>query len=363
MEREMLREQAIQLIFSEGRTSREKREGLRLLFRACDAGDPEAMCIVGKMLLEGRFTMKKGNGIETAVNLLCRAAKAGWLPARTILLRFRNARYRQTRQNDRPENGPLTGFDGKEIHIDRTGLMTPVDAVLTYEDGMNVLTLSLNLGFIEDENCIPDVDALHQAVVRGIMSWAGEYTVFGGQRLRVDIRITAEPRLFDNVLVLSCNGDIAEMMQDMWSRVGTRHAKDNLKALFQQNRAMALTGLKKWSVRTRKIICLQTSSGRFDEYEEIARITRHEFGHVLGLGDMYAEPERGLDGIPAGTWPELDAYAVDGRAYNLVMHHSSGTISDNDLEMVVLAFSKNRPQVYQPDRYVKIVSEALGKGN
>ena len=39
------------------------------------------------------------------------------------------------------------------------------------------------------------------------------------------------------------------------------------------------------------------------------------------------------------------------------------SLTDNDMEMVVLAFCKNSMQAYQPVRHIKIVSEALGKGN
>jgi len=360
---ELWREQAKQLLSSANRTSEERREGLGLMNKACNAGDPEAMYFIGNQLLVGRLRLKNGdNSTEHAVALLCRAAKAGFLPARTQLLAFRRKRRRQIPKQEHP-TGPLAGFDGKEIRINRTGLRTPVDAVLTCdENGRNVLTLSLNLFFLEDEACIPDTEALHRAVVGGIMCWAGDYTVFGGQQLHVDIRITTEPRFFDNVMVAVMCGVVAEKMEKTFGMIPTKNAKNTRDLLFRQNRALAATGRKKWTVRSRKIICLQTRSGRFDDYGEITRIAKHEFGHVLGLGDLYAEQERGLEGVPAGTYPELDAYVLTERGYDLVMCNE-GAITDNDMEMVVLAFSKDQPQAYQPDRYVKIVSEALGKGN
>lgn len=360
---EIWREQAKCLMFSERKTVEESHEGLQLMLRACDAGDPEATYIIGKMLLDGLLLPKVGNRIEQAVNLLCRAARRGDPSARTLLLRFRHERYLQTRWNDHLVEGPLTDFDGKEIHINRTGLLTPVDAVLKYANGRNVLTLNLNLAFLEEEEGLPNVGKLHKAVIRGIRSWAGSYTVFGGQRLRVDISVTTEPRWFDNVYVIICSGSIAKTMDGVWGSIPLRSARENRNLLLRDHRAMAGVGFGKWSVRSRKFILLQTSNGRFDDYREITDIIRHEFGHVLGLGDLYAEPERDMPGVPAGTYPELDAYVADGRAYNLVMCNSSGKITDNDMEMVVLAFSKNRPQSYQPCRYAAVVSEALGKGN
>ena len=362
-ESESQREQAKRLMFSEGKTVEASHMGLQLLLQACDSGDPEAMYIIGKMLLDGLLIPKGGNRIEQAVNLLCRAARRGDPSARTLLLRFRQERYLQTRWSDHLVEGPLTDFDGKEIHINRTGLLTPVDAVLSYDNGRNVLTLSLNLSFWEDEETLPDVEALHRAVIRGIKSWAGKYTVFGGQRLRVAIHVTTEPRWFDNVIIVVCSGEIAKALDNATRLIPFHHVRANRDFLLRDHRAMAGVGVGKWSVRSRKTILLQTSKGQFDDYREITDIVRHEFGHVLGLGDLYAEPERDLPGVPAGTYPELDAYLTDDRAYNLVMCNSSGKITDNDMEMVVLAFSKNHPQAYQPSRYEPIVSEALGKGN
>lgn len=90
---------------------------------------------------------------------------------------------------------------------------------------------------------------------------------------------------------------------------------------------------------------------------------RHEFGHVLGLGDLYASAVDDLPGVEQGTYPELDSYVITGKRYNLVMCDHYGPISNNDIEMVLLAFRDNKPQLYQPDKLYGVISDALGKGN
>ena len=112
-EAELLREEAKQLLFGQNQTPEKKREGLKMMISACDAGDPEAMFVVGKMLLEGKLIPKKGRGTEMGISLLCRAAKASSQQARSQLLWYRHLRYREVRKRNRgPVEGPLTGFDG-----------------------------------------------------------------------------------------------------------------------------------------------------------------------------------------------------------------------------------------------------------
>ena len=360
---EIQREQARKLLFSPESTPADKVAGIRLMTEAGNAGDPEAMYLIGKMLLEKRIRLKEGDSQERAVRLLCAAASRGCLPAGTLLNAYCEERYRHSFGDAASPGGPLRDFDGSVIRINRTGWRVPVDAKLTCSNGENVLTFRLNLTFLEDEDAVPDVEKLHSAVIDGIRMWEGDYTVFGGQRLLVRIEVTNEPRLFDTVLVAVCAGSVAESMSRALSLLRTKSAVRTKQSLFGENRAMAVGGLRKWSVKSRKIIYLQTSASRFDDYEEIRHIVKHEFGHVLGLGDLYGEEERGLAGVPAGTYPELDSYLLGDSFYHLVMCRHRGLISNNDIEMVVLAFSENREQAYQPSRYLKRVSRALGRGN
>ena len=92
-------------------------------------------------------------------------------------------------------------------------------------------------------------------------------------------------------------------------------------------------------------------------------VTKHEFGHALGLGDLYASAVDSLSGVEKGTYAELDSYVINDKFYNLVMCDHHGPISNNDIEMVILAFRENKMQLFQPSRLKGKISSALGKGN
>ena len=111
------------------------------------------------------------------------------------------------------------------------------------------------------------------------------------------------------------------------------------------------------------MIFLQGKDGKFDDLAELEAVTTHEFGHVLGLGDLYSSQVDGLFGVKEGSFLELDCYALGNDRYNLVMCDHHGPISNNDIEMVFLAFLENKLQFYQPMGKNKRISRALGRGN
>lgn len=85
---------------------------------------------------------------------------------------------------------------------------------------------------------------------------------------------------------------------------------------MNNKRSFATNGLK-WSVNSRKIICIQSENGLFNDYDEIKHVAKHEFGHALGLGDLYASSIDSLTGVNKGTFSELDSYAISDKYYNL----------------------------------------------
>lgn len=92
-------------------------------------------------------------------------------------------------------------------------------------------------------------------------------------------------------------------------------------------------------------------------------VAKHELGYALGLGDLYQSTVDSLGGVKKGTYADLDSYAVTDSFYNLVMCDHHGPISNNDIEMVILAFKENRMQLFQPMKLKGKISTALGRGN
>lgn len=340
-----------------------KNLGLKLILEAHSMRDPEAMYIVALLILRGVLRAAVDNQDEHVLSLMMESANAGYIQARAFLNAFCEKRYRE-HIGEIPalgKKGELTDFDGNIIKIDRKGILTPIDAKLEFVNGENVLTFTTNVSFVEYESELPEL--FYDAVIDGIKEWEGVYTVFGGQRLTVKVDITFDERLFDSVYIFPMTDDVNLRISQFWDKYGTKRIKKNVDSIIGDKRSAAGVGIRKWSVNSRKFIFIQSDDGKFDNYDELKHVSKHEFGHALGLGDMYRCESDGLDGVCKGSYFETDSYYVTNKIYNLVMCDHHGPISNNDIEMIVLAFSKNKMQLYQPGRLKGEISFALGKGN
>lgn len=361
---EVCRELGKLYFFHSDGDEKKRSTGLQLLLKAYLENDPEAIFIIGDLMLKNILRPNNEDSEVFGMRLLRRAANSGCAQARAMLNKCCEDRYAQVFENTvqaGKESGGLVGFDGKPIKIDRKGIFTPVDAKLEYRDGKNVLTLSANILFAYMED-LQNQEAFEQSVLDGILQWQGEYEVFGGQKVQVELHLTTENRLFDNVVVMPLSADFRDSVQKVSNVIGTKQGKEQMQDLMKNRRSFAISGLK-WSVNSRKFIYVQSENDLFDDYEEIKHVAKHEFGHTLGLGDLYASPGDQLEGIENGTYRELDSYYVSDKIYNLVMCDHYGPISNNDIEMVILAFQKNKMQLYQRGRHKGKISTALGKGN
>jgi len=362
---EMLREFGKAYFFSAENDSQRKNTGIQMLIKAQQMGDPEATFIISKLIFDGFLSARsKRNSEEFALSLMCYSANKGYLQARAFLNAYCDKRYSENFSEATTvcKSGPLLDFDGKPIKFARTGMLTPIDAVLEYRDGKNILTLSANVMFLYTEEEIADPEMFERAIIKGFLSWQGEYTVFNGQKVFVEINLTAEPRVFDNVIVMPITSDVENTMKSVSNVIGTKQNKAVVKDMLRSKRSFAVNGLK-WSAKSRKLICIQSETKGFEDYEEIMHVAKHEFGHALGLGDLYESSSDSLAGVAPGTYFELDSYAISDKFYNLVMCDHHGPISNNDIEMVILAFRDNKMQLFQPMKLKGKISNALGKGN
>lgn len=357
---ELYRELGKQLLDSADPSQRST--GISSILKAYEGGDPEATYIVGELMLRGALRPVVGDPEEHALSILCCAARKGNVQARALLNAHCIKRYEEEVHASEAKSGPLVDFDGKPIKIKRTGVLTPIDAVLEYADGINTLTLSANITFWCDES-LADPEGFERAVLEGIMQWQGQYTVFGNQILRVVVRLTNEDRLWDNVIVCPMTDEISAATLKFSNTVGTQESKERVNAVITSKRSFAVQGFGKWTVRSRKLIYILSEDGSFDDFEEIKHVAKHEFGHALGLGDLYESLSDNLGGVSKGTYSELDGYYLTNKFYNLVMCDHHGPISNNDIEMVVLAFRENKAQLYQPGNFKGVISKALGRGN
>ena len=350
--------------FNNQSDAQQREEGLRLLLEAFQQGDPEATYLVGRLLLAGAIRCTNKNSQEHALSLLCRAANAGFLPARTLLDSHCKQRYEAHRQRHsrlRSKKGALVDFSGKPIRIRRRGWRTPVDAVLEPFGNSWRLTLSVNVLFFGDE-VLPNQRRYRDAILDGLRDWEGRYEVFNGQNLLVEVKAKETTGIIDSVVVFPLTDEAGEVVLKMTNLVRDEERKSDIVNTLKDKRSFAIAG-RKWTVHSRKFIYMQSDDGCFTDYEELRHVAKHEFGHVLGLGDLYANAEDGLPGVEGGTYPELDSYLITDKRYNLVMCDHRGPVSNNDIEMVLLAFRDNKMQLYQPGRLRGVISEALGKGN
>ena len=322
-----------------------------------------AMYFYGLYLLaEKKKSRAEADAIEeTAWKWIYKAALAGSMEAKHFLDRVCEDRYREAfPAAERERSGPLTDFDGKVFKIRREGIRHPVDAILTYENGENILTLTADLNFMTNDafSSEKEARAFEEAVMDGIRKWEGLYEVFGNQKVRIRIRLSSGENIFDCVNIIALSREQEEDALKLAEKSPWGDPRQ-----ITGSAALTAYGFRKWSTTSRKIIYFRNPDGLLKKTEYIKDIAKHEFGHVLGLGDLYVSEIFGLQGADSSEIPELQSYEILPKTYNLVMSNATGPISNNDIEMIILAFAENRMQSYQPDKINRFMSKALGKGN
>lgn len=249
--------------------------------------------------------------------------------------------------------GPLTADGEKPFTLKRSGHFDPVKASLTYENGINILRLRVNVRFfIDHEN--GEIWRTH--ILTGFKRWEGEYSVFGGQRVKVEIEVDTDGHLYDSILICYADAEVAETAGKVAGKLNADISKAKLLAA---QRAFAAVGFKKWRPAFPKVVTLFPKS--VVSAKRISDICGHEFGHILGLGDMYADGELMMPG--AEPCDDIAPYRLWGKKYRMIMCDENAPVRNNDMEMVLLAFKTGKQQNYQRIKKEDKLSEALGRWN
>jgi hypothetical protein len=301
----------------------------------------------------------------------------------------------------------LEDFDHAVIEFDTTG---EVRARMAWENGENVMYITADVVFV---NWFLDSNEFERRVEHAIENfklWGGNYTVFDGQDLRVEVEVNRHDEMavldygsaYDTMAVHNANpktGETGVAVVNIANAPGDR----------PRSMAWGGKGIFDWGAEREKAMLL------FDDFTGY-RTAMHEFGHWLGLQDAYEtkndfsplgipiykivldprgrdidesqfirkyghllspnqealllSQDTGLSPLLGPPKDENENYLYsDYDPHTIMNEHWIGEdeiapyVTNNDVEMVVLAFHTNQRQNYQIQFMGQEISDAFGRGN
>lgn len=250
--------------------------------------------------------------------------------------------------------GVIEDFHGNAIVLPyRDPEKNSISANLKYDTTVPELHIVVNVTFLgwggkNEKRTSMDRHELEyktKVVIAGFKKWEGDYKVFGGYPIKVFVEVN-EVDTGDGALTVHLVNNLDEALT--WG--GDR--------------------LLGWKCKNGIIADKFMVIGRHD-----VDVYKHEFGHALGLGDAYeGHYIKGLydmDGVDTSLYPDLDSYPKNSDGSPDMVMNNDEPVRDNDIEMVLLAFSTGKRQNYQKESDDNLkwisgtgeISEALGRGN
>lgn len=256
----------------------------------------------------------------------------------------------------------LEDFNNKIISLSFAGEQYPVEVNLKWENGKNILYIHVKVkfsfpdGFWEQKHIKDYYNRKKTQSLKGFEMWSGTYE-----------------RVFKNHEGAQCVTVKCEAEEI------TEGEAINVNIYASHNRSKTNWGTG-WETSQPGNIDLYGSYLSSDANKESSKhmknVAKHELGHILGLANAYSEvtdkplnyaayPDIKED-IKNHVISEYITKYKDEPGFTtytgMVMNNSEANISNNDIEMLILAWQKGEVQFYYTDeRREGTISEAMGK--
>ncbi len=248
------------------------------------------------------------------------------------------------------KSGVLKDNHGSEISFNRKGV--PVEGRLIYEDGKAVFDIRLNV--VQRRLSHMKLEKPARAIIQGIKQWQGSYTVFGGYPIDVRIKCTTDLNKHNSLIINILDDQTTDSVTSILKKLGKKGQRSA--DILNSRRQTAASFGRVWRLNSIKYINLFEKD--LSSVPHCKFISRHEFGHILGLDDMYAEKSDGREGVTA-DFAGLAPFHIKDSLYNMIMCSVDAPVIYKDIEMALLAYRDNEQQCYQLKFGKGIISKAL----
>ena len=253
-------------------------------------------------------------------------------------------------QDTAKQKGLLRDFDGREIAFERSKI--PVKGKITAKEDKVLFELELNV--LVRRLADMHLEAPARPIIQGIKQWQGSYSVFGGYPVEVKIKCTSELKRKSSLIINIFDDDTTDSITGILQKLGNR-GKRSASILSARRQSAALLA-NQWRLGAVKYINLYEQD--LLSIPKCKFLMRHEFGHILGLDDMYAEPSDGRMGVNE-VYPDIEMFKIRGNLFNMVMCSVDAPVTFKDIEMVLLAYMDGEIQRFQLKNGKGKISRAL----